>query len=181
MSPVRDGTGKFISRTNNSKPASSAASSDKLDSKVPSVKLPKPKLNITTLVVLAIVVIAAIATSAYFYQQYQKSQEELEKVKSNPEEIAKQEAKALVDRVAQLVDLPSNEDPTVATVTDAKKLKKQPFFSTAKNGDKVLIYTQAKKAVLYRPATNKIIEIAPVSIGDEKTKTEPEDEPTQQP
>lgn len=125
MPPVRDERGKFISGSNNSKPAVSTAS---LASKVPSVKIPKLKLNLTTLIVLAVIVIAALATSVYFYQQYQKSQEELEKVKSNPEEIAKQEAKALVERVAQLVDLPSNEDPTVATVTDAKKTKKTTIF-----------------------------------------------------
>ena len=61
--------------------------------------------------------------------------------------------------------LPTGETPTIATVTDASKLKDQAFFTNAVTGDKVLIYTNAKKAFLYRPSTNKIINIAPVNLG----------------
>ena len=63
----------------------------------------------------------------------------------------------------KLIDLP-NETPTVATVTDSKKLKDQPFFSKVENGDKVLIFTKAKKAILFRPSTNKILDVAPLTI-----------------
>jgi hypothetical protein len=54
----------------------------------------------------------------------------------------------------------------VATVSDASKLQSQQFFAKAQNGDKVLIFTNAKRAVLYRPSTNKVIEYAPVNIGN---------------
>lgn len=71
----------------------------------------------------------------------------------------------LVIAVGKLAQLPVDEKPTVATVMDATKLKGQAFFAKAANGDKVLIFTQAQKAYLYRPSTNKIIEIAPFNLG----------------
>ncbi|MDQ3075967.1 MAG: hypothetical protein M3Q34_02470 [bacterium] len=76
------------------------------------------------------------------------------------------ESKSLVDKVSQLIYLPENEVPTIATVTDLRALKGQAFFADAKVGDKVLIYTQAKKAVLYNPKSNKIVTIAPLSTGE---------------
>lgn len=77
------------------------------------------------------------------------------------------EAKQLVAVVGKVYDLPSDEVPTIATVSDVSKLSGQEFFMRAKNGDKVLIYTKAKKAILYRPSTNKIIEVGPVNINNE--------------
>lgn len=83
----------------------------------------------------------------------------------NPTEAARQEVKALMERVGKLIELP-NEEPTVATISDKEKLKDQPFFVKSENGDKVLIYTQARKAILYRPSTNKIIEVSTVNLGN---------------
>jgi len=57
-----------------------------------------------------------------------------------------------------------NEKPTIATVEDRKKLTDQIFFKNARNGDKVLMYTQSKKAILYRRSENKVIEIAYLNI-----------------
>lgn len=81
-----------------------------------------------------------------------------------PDSQSEAEARLLTERVAKLIVLPSNEIPTVATVTDVNKLKDQPFFEKAINGDKVLIFTQAKKAVLYRPSTDQVIDVAPINV-----------------
>lgn len=67
-------------------------------------------------------------------------------------------------QVGKIMELPADEKPTVATVSDLEKLKGQAFFKNAQNGDKVLIYTGLKKAILFRPSTRKIIEVGAVNV-----------------
>jgi hypothetical protein len=122
-----------------------------------------PKQMILWLIVL-ILLIAAAGTAAYFVKRYHNAQKEVQRL-SNPSEAAKTETQNLIDQVGKLTVLPTGETPTIATVTDASKLKDQAFFTNAVTGDKVLIYTNAKKAFLYRPSTNRIINIAPVNLG----------------
>lgn len=105
-----------------------------------------------------LLLIGTTAAAYYFWNQ-------LSQVKENPQQLAREEVQALVSKVGQLMVLPEGEDPTVATVTDPDRLKEQPFFEKAKKGDKVLIYTNAKRAILYDPVAHKIVEVAPVNIG----------------
>ncbi|QQG41616.1 MAG: hypothetical protein HYV90_05690 [Candidatus Woesebacteria bacterium] len=104
------------------------------------------------------------------------------------------EVDALVAQVGKLISLPDDEKPTVATVTDASKVKDQPFFAKAQNGDKVLIYQKAAKAILYRPSTNMIVEVGAVNINNQavsspvpsptapaKVKSTPETTPVETP
>lgn len=72
------------------------------------------------------------------------------------------EVAEVMAKVGAIAVLPS-DTPQVATVSDVTKLHAQPFFKNAQNGDKVLIYAGYKKAVLYRPSVNKIVEMGPVS------------------
>ena len=116
------------------------------------------KSAFSKIIIIAIVIIAVIVSS-YFYIQHQKDQ----KLLKNPTLVAAEETKSLVAKVSNIIELPKGEDPTVATVSDKSKLADQPFFANAQNGDRVLIYTKAKKAILYRPSTNKIIEVAPIN------------------
>ena len=60
------------------------------------------------------------------------------------------------------MELPTDETPTIATIADKDKLKDQPFFSKAENGDKILAFNKAMLAILYRPSVNKIINVAPI-------------------
>lgn len=78
--------------------------------------------------------------------------------------LVQAEVDLLVGEVGKLLALPTDEKPTVATITDVEKIKEQAFFKNAANGDKVLIYTNAKKAILYRPTENRIIEVGAVNI-----------------
>lgn len=75
-------------------------------------------------------------------------------------------AKKVVIAVSNLMVLP-DEVPTIATVTDESQLVGQNFFKSAKNGDKILIYKQAAKAIIYRPEINKIVEVTSILPGNQ--------------
>jgi hypothetical protein len=129
------------------------------------MNLPRLTKKIWIIIITAGVVVLTLVPSLYFYNQYREAQRRLQ----NPGEFAKDEVRLLKEKIGTLIELPSGEEPTVATVSDVEKLKSQSFFVHAQNGDKVLIYTADKKAILYRPSTNKIIDVAPVNVGAEKT------------
>lgn len=109
-------------------------------------------------IVLVILLLASLGAAGYLFNQVRI-------LKQNPEKQAQEDTAKLIEAVGKLIVLPEGETPTVATVNDPEKLKDQPFFANAKAGDKVLIYTNAKKAILYSPTENKIVEVAPLNIG----------------
>ena len=113
---------------------------------------------------MAVVAVVAIASAGYFYMQ-------LNKLQNNPDAVAQEETNNLVAQVSKLIMLPEGETPTVATVSDPEALKDQPFFASAKIGDKILIYAQAKKAILYSVSLNKILDVAPLNIGEQEQTT----------
>ncbi len=110
--------------------------------------LPKPTRNrrvfIAYLVVIALFV---IPIAAYSMKPESASY------------LAQKEIDTITEKVGLLMDIPA-ETPTIASISDASKLRGQAFFAKAQNDDKVLIFNAAQKAVLYRPSTNKIIEVA---------------------
>lgn len=114
---------------------------------------------------LLIGAVIALIPSYYFYTKYQ----EVNKKLKNPQAAAAEEIKGVTDKLQGLMELPKNEQPTIATVTDKGKLKDQPFFKNAQNGDKVLLYINERKAILYREKDNKIIEVAPININQDAT------------
>jgi hypothetical protein len=77
---------------------------------------------------------------------------------------ADMEVKNITVTVGKLMLLPTDETPTVATVTDISKLVNQPFFAKAQNGDKVLFFNKAKKAILFRSSINRIVDVTTINI-----------------
>lgn len=105
-----------------------------------------------------IALLVASGGAAYYF--YRKANTQNDSSASAQEEVA-----ALVAEIGKLIVLPEGETPTVATVSDPERLKDQPFFARAKAGDKVLLYSTARKAYLYDPVAKKLIEVAPLNIG----------------
>ena len=101
---------------------------------------------------VGVLLLAATVAAGYFYYQYQQVQQQ------NPAH----EIETITAEIGKTLQLPE-EEPNLATVTDKTLLAEQPFFAQAENGDKVLIYRSWGKAILYRPSTQKIIDITNVT------------------
>lgn len=124
-------------------------------------------MKYSTAVIVGIIIAIALIPSYYFYTRWEHSQ----KLLKNPDLAVQEEKRDILEKVGKLVDVPTNENPTIATISDKDKLqnqiKNQPFFSKAENGDKVLVFPQAKKAILYRPTINKVLDMVAISLSTE--------------
>jgi hypothetical protein len=78
-----------------------------------------------------------------------------------------------LEQLGKIMDLPSEVKPMMAVVNDAEALKKdQPgFFAKAKDGDRVIVYSDL--AILYDAKANKIMHIGPVDFGQQALGTVP--------
>lgn len=112
-------------------------------------------------VILALTVLL-VGFAALTFSYYKEASD----LRENPQKVAQEEISEVVAKVSRHMILPENETPTAAVVSDPDVLKKdQPFFNNARTGDRVLIYANALKAILYNPELDKIVEVAPLSIG----------------
>ena len=67
----------------------------------------------------------------------------------------------VIKRVGQHIVLP-DETPSVTTVENAGALSSQPFFASVKDGDKILIFQQAARIIIYRPSKNILVNVGPI-------------------
>jgi len=111
----------------------------------------------STLILVILIVIAAIVAGIYFNKVRVMSQ--------NPAVVNEEKIAELVSKVGKIIDLPTGESPVMATITDTTPLANNPFFANAKVGDEVLLYPASRKAFLYDPVANIVVEVASLNIG----------------
>jgi heme/copper-type cytochrome/quinol oxidase subunit 2 len=114
--------------------------------------------NSKLVIVLIILVIAAGVAVAIYYNK-------IRVLKQDPNKVAQEKIIEVVSKVSKIIDLPTGETPVIATISDTTPLANNPFFANAKIGDEVLMYTVSRKAFLYDPKANIIVEVASLNIG----------------
>lgn len=123
---------------------------------------PRRKFIKITLLIISYTIVAAIVWKYSIKMQQSPAYQQ---------EQAQKQVSILIKKISKIAILPESETPQVAIIQDVESLKKtQEFFIDAQNGDKILVYTQARKAFIYRESSNKIINIA-LNIGSENTPT----------
>lgn len=123
---------------------------------------PKTIRRTTIFLALGIVVLIAITVLLLIKIQAYRS----------PELSAQDKVRQLTAEVGKAVVLPDAELPAVATVQDPERLKGEAFFANAEVGDQVLIYTQAKRAILWRPRLKKVVEASSLDMALPPTSTQ---------
>lgn len=107
----------------------------------------------------ALAFIAVAAFGVFYYDKYNDLKN------SSPEQLQQAQTDSYIAAINRLYALPTDEKPDIATVKDKEALKKQyPFFDQAENDDIVLIYKNAKLAILYRPSSKQLIKVGPVNV-----------------
>ena len=115
------------------------------------------QLNEKTIAVSGLMILL-LFFSVFSTAKYVQAENRLNQVGANTIMSGKSSADKVINEAGSIAKLPDGETPTVALIKNVSQLKGQPFFVGAENGDYLMVYTRAKKAILYRPSINKIIE-----------------------
>lgn len=107
--------------------------------------------------ILTLLAIGGASAGIYYYYQYRSLNARVQ----NPG----LEAQEVLAKVGKLIDLPQGEEPTIATVKTAEALRGQPFFAKAQDGHRVILYTNARLAILFDEKNNKLINVGTINVG----------------
>lgn len=138
-------------------------------------------MNKLILIGTTLITAVLIGLSFYSFQLLKQNKtltEQYEAIKKDPQILAKEETKELVAKLSKLVVLPENEEPILATITDKEKLTDQVVFAKTENGDKIIVYSGVKKAYIYRPSQNILVDVISINTNENLTVEKPKSTPT---
>lgn len=115
----------------------------------------------TILAILGIIILVL----AGFYYKFNLS-------KKASEKRVQAETVRLVKEVKKIMVLPESDVPAIFDIQDPVLLtNQQAFFAGAQKGDKLLVYPQLGKAIIYSPERKMIVNVGPVTF--DQTKSTP--------
>ena len=126
---------------------------------IKTAKKVRPLKVLLTIGVLLLILGTAVMTFLY----YQTRQELLQlSTPQGQQRLSEQEMTAVLEQLGKLTLLP-DEEPVMATIIDAAYLATQSaFYEQSENGDKLVVFPKAKKAIIYSPSRNIIVNSGPV-------------------
>jgi hypothetical protein len=89
---------------------------------------------------------------------------------TNSGELTEDDVAGIIEAVSKHIILPEGEAPVAAKITNVDELlKTQQFYRGAINGDILLIYQVASKAILYSPSREMLVNVGPVILDEAAT------------
>ncbi len=120
-----------------------------------------------------LIILGLIGGSWWCYLKYQAAQDTIQSLQTTINQSPEQINHTIVAKAGKHIELP-DETPTVATVKDVTTLAaKQNFFDNAHDGDYLIIYAQAKKALIYRESEDKLINVGPLTFSNTDAPANP--------
>jgi len=127
------------------------------------------KLKIVLTVILLTAFMSIAGVGVWSYKKYQETNKELNQLKTleGQQTLAETQRTLLLEAVGKLILLPEDEVPTIATITSVEELsEQQPFFKDATNGDKLLVYSESKRAIIYSPKKDTLVNVGALFLND---------------
>lgn len=90
--------------------------------------------------------------------KYLDQQKQIKALK-DPKQASLAATEQLIKDVNKAAVMPKDEQPIIREISELKSLASQPFYYDAQIGDRVLVFSKAKKAILYRPSTGQVVNI----------------------
>lgn len=109
------------------------------------------------------IVVLAVALGIVFFRYRQVAD------KQPPSDVV--QANKLVAALGQTIALP-NEQASIATVADKTKLGNTQLARSAQNGDQLLVFSEARRVILYRPSAKKVIDMFHITAEQTEAVTE---------
>lgn len=122
-------------------------------------KRKKEKSNKKLIALIASIIVVVGLVAVIVFQQ----------ITINSKTTEEEEARNIQNQLSKLMILPK-EEALVSEIKNVNEIKDQAFFSKAENGDKVLIFVQDAKIVIYRDCDNKIVNVGPI-VDDRTAET----------
>jgi hypothetical protein len=115
-----------------------------------------------------------LAASAWSFYNYYTASHQLAILKDPKlaSEVNKKQTAELLNKLKLLLVLPNDKNPVVATINDVEKLATtQDFYRMAHNGDKLIIFTASRKAVIFDEKANKVVNVGPIFFNNADTES----------
>lgn len=145
---------------------------DKLEDVTPKKCCHYGKGKIIAIIIVILIIIGAFTCWKYFNENgFNLSKIGINSTATSKSgEVTQAEIEQTLKAVSRHLLLPSGEVPQMATISNVEEMaKQQVFFAGAKNGDKLIVYMIAKKAIIYSPSRDIVVNVGPVFMNDQAT------------
>lgn len=102
----------------------------------------------TIIVILVLLLFVAAGTAGLLFVKYKQ----IADIKPGSER------QRIIAKLQPVIELP-NEQPNLSTVLDTTKLTNPTLKQRARNGDVLIIYKSAKRLIIYRPSSDKVVDM----------------------